>query len=84
MPLTNVRFEVIIVIFVLVSVALSEPSFQLSRGRSKLNSNPVVRTELRKSRQILADSSPNLSEAEGFNIKKMIAETTANESKYSQ
>lgn len=83
LALTHVRFDVITVTFVLVSVALSEPSFHLSRGRSKLGSNPVARTELRKSRQIMsADSSPNLNETESFNIKTMIQETRGNESKY--
>jgi hypothetical protein len=66
--LSHVRLDVITIIFVLVLVALSEPSFHLSRGRGKLGSNPVARTELRKSRQIMsADSPPNLNEAESFN-----------------
>lgn len=71
--LTHVRFDVITVTFVLVSVALSEPSFHLSRGRGKLGSNPIARTELRKYKQAMsANSSPNLNEAESFNIKTMI------------
>ncbi|MBW4592694.1 MAG: hypothetical protein KME46_07185 [Brasilonema angustatum HA4187-MV1] len=71
--LTHVRFDVITVTFVLISVALSEPSFHLSRGRGKLGSNPVARTELRNYKQaISANSSPNLNEAEGFNIKTII------------
>ncbi len=63
--LTHVRLDIITVTFVLVLVILSEPSFHLSRGRNKLGSHPMVRIELRKSRQtMLADSSLDFNERE--------------------
>lgn len=45
--LTHVRFDVITVTFMLISVALSQPSFHLSRGRNKLGLDLTGRTDLR-------------------------------------
>lgn len=64
----HVRLDLITVTFVLVLVALCEPSFHLCRGRRKLGSAAFALSNICKSKQTLVNSSQDSNVNRDFRV----------------